>query len=319
MDINEVAKKILEGNEMILTTHQNPDGDGIGAVLALFLGLNKLNKDKMKLVRIVIEDPVPSFLRFLPAVEVIEKVEYVAENAKFDTVVSIDVANKERIGTPLKFLKEGVRLINIDHHVSNEKYGDINYVNDKASSASEIIFELLQAMNVDIDKMIAECIYCGLINDTGNFSYNNVGEKTFQIAALLKGTGIENEKISENLFANKSIARLKLLGYAIDNMVFDGERKFAYTFISREILDKYDARKEDTEGIVEAIRSYEACETALLLREDKKGSLKGSLRSKGKDVNKIAAVFGGGGHVKAAGFSSSLSYEEVINKIKENY
>lgn len=319
MEINELCKSILEGNNTLITTHLNPDGDGIGAAIALFLGLNKLNEDKSKIVRIAIDDPVPSFLKFLPAIEVVENVKYISEITKFDTVISVDVANKERIGGAVGFVKEGVRFINIDHHISNEKYGDINYVNDKASSVSEMVYEILEEMGVEIDEMIAENIYCGIINDTGNFSYNNVGDRTFEIAGKLKKTGINNEKISESLFSNKSMARLKLLGYAIDNMVIDAERKFVYTFISREILDEYNAKKEDTEGVVEALRSYEGCEVALLMREDKKDSIKGSFRSKGKDVNRLAGIFNGGGHIKASGFSSNKNYKEIVDMIIKNY
>lgn len=316
-NIKEIAKLIKDGKEVLLTTHLNPDGDGIGAVLALFLALNKVNTDRMKVVRIAIDDPVPTFLKFFPSVEAIEDIKYVYEKTKFDTVVSIDVANKDRVGGALKFVKEGVKFINIDHHLSNELYGEYNYVDNQASSASEIVFELIKELEIEIDSAIAQCIYCGIINDTGNFTYNNTRARTFEIAAELKNTGIDNEKISENLFSNKALPRIKLLGYALENMVFIEAKKLAYAVITKEVLDKYKGSKEDTEGIVEELRSYSKCDFSLLLREDRPGYFKGSLRSKGLDVNSIAGRFGGGGHLKAAGFSAEMDVETIIKKVLE--
>ncbi|BDU50980.1 DHH family phosphoesterase [Haliovirga abyssi] len=315
--MESIIKKLKESKRILITTHVNPDGDGIGAGLALALALNKINSNEDKMVRFIIQDDVPSFLRFLPHSVLIEKVENVELKYDFDCIVVVDVANKERIGTVVKYINENSIVINIDHHTSNEMFGELNYLDAKASSVAEIIFNLITKLEIAIDKDMGEAIYCGIINDTGNFSYNNVSVDTFNIAAKLKAIGVDNEKVTENLYANKSEARLKILGLALNNMEYFEKEKLSFFYLSNKVLKEYNAKSEDTEGIVESLRSFEKCEIALFLKEEEDGKIKGSFRSKGKDVNKLAAIFDGGGHVKAAGFKTSLDKEEILKRVLE--
>lgn len=313
--MEEVIKKIKESKKILITTHENPDGDGIGAGLALFLAINDINKDGEKTIRFIIQDPVPEFLKFLGHSLVIEESKNVDSDYKFDLVICVDSADVERIGDVKKYIRDDNFVINLDHHVSNTKYGDINIVRSDLSSASELIYLLIEKIGIKLDKDMAESVYCGIVNDTGNFSYNNVSEKTFEISAKLKRVGIDNEKISASLFSNKSEARLKILGKALFEMEFNEEKKLAYFFLEKAYMDSLNAKREDAEGVVEALRSYEKAEVSLFLREETDGKLKGSLRSKEKDVNEIAAIFGGGGHIKAAGFKTELSKEEIVQLV----
>ncbi len=318
----KILEKFDTAKNILITSHENPDGDAVGTSLALLLALNKLNfkyeLEKRKIIRLVLQDEIPSFLKFLEHNFLVEKYDNIDKNVKFDLVIAVDSAELERIGKVKELIGKESFLINIDHHISNKGYGDINVVDFEKSSTAEIIYEIIKEMEVEIDKDIGEAIYCGIINDTGNFSYSNVTEKTFLIAAELKKLGIDNEKAAENLFYKKSKSRLKALGIALENMQFYEEKKLNFFFLSDEEMKKYGIKKEDTEGIVEALRSFSECDTALFLREENDGFskiIKGSFRSKESDVNVLAAMFGGGGHKKAAGFKTVKTKEEILEMV----
>ena len=230
--------------------------------------------------------------------------------------ISVDGATDDRLGKAKELLKNRF-VINIDHHISITLYGKLNYV-EEISSTSELIYKFLNFCEIDIDINMAEALYTGLVNDTGNFSHDNVTEKTFEMAAELKRIGASNSKVVREFFNTKSLPAIKLLGIAMYEMEYNENKKLAYYFMSKETLDKYNGRKEDTEGIVEKLISFKEAEVSLFLREDKIGVIKGSMRSKHDiDVNEIASIFGGGGHRKAAGFTSELPAEEIIKKVLE--
>ena len=314
--LKDIAEIIKESKRIMITTHINPDGDGIEAGLALMLALNKINSDKEMTVRFAIDDSIPSYIEYIDASCLIEKTEFVKSKYDFDLLISVDAASEARIGNSIKFLSENTKFINIDHHVSNTKFAQINYIDTSAASSAEIIYSLITIMGIEIDKIIGEPIYAGIINDTGNFSHNNVTESNFLIAANLRKIGVDTEKATKNMFYTKKISALKITGEVLSTMIFDTETKLSIGIATKEMLKKCQADKSDTEGIVDILRSLDTAETALFLREDAPGIFKGSLRSNGPDVNKIAGIFGGGGHIRAAGFTTEKSSTEIITVIK---
>lgn len=307
----EIKNKILEGNNIVVISHVNPDGDAIGAGLALTLGLRKMGKS----VRFVLQDNYPDNTKFLREIEIVEQ--YVEDKEySFDLAICVDGATDNRLGDTKALLKDRF-VINFDHHISNTLYGNMNYV-EEISSTSEIIYQFLKFCGIEIDIDMGEALYTGLVNDTGNFSHDNVSEKTFEMAADLKKIGVSNSKVVREFFNTKSLASIKLLGIAMHEMEYIEDKKLAYYFMSKETLEKYNGRKEDTEGIVEKLLALKEAEVSVFLREDKVGVIKGSMRSKYDiDVNSIASLFGGGGHRKAAGFTSELSSDRIIEVILE--
>lgn len=308
----DIKNKIQESKNIVVTAHVNPDGDAIGAGLALTLGLKKIGKS----VRFVLQDNPPSNVGFLKKISLAEVYD---ENGIYDNdlTISVDCATLERLGNTKKLLENRVS-INIDHHISNTLFADINYV-ENISSTSEIIYSFLRFLEVEIDIDMGECLYTGLVNDTGNFQHDNVTEKTFQMAGYLKSIGVNNSKVVREFFNTRSFSAIKLIGKAMYEMKFNKEKKLAYYFMSKESLEEFQGKKEDTEGIVEKLLSLKDAEVSLFLREDKKGVIKGSMRSKHDiDVNKIAGLFNGGGHIKAAGFTSELPSEEIIDIVLNN-
>lgn len=319
--MEKILEEFNKANRILVTGHVNPDGDCVGAGLALTLGLNKLNnkveKEFKKTIRFVLQDSPPKTTDFLEHFPIIEKYENVQTKYKFDLAFVIDSGAYDRIGDVVNFIGEETRIINIDHHVSNNSYGYINYVNTNISSTAELVYDILKELGVEFDIDMGESVYTGLVNDTGNFSYTNVSPKTFRIAADLRELGVNNEKIVREFYDKKSFARLKMLGYAMSNFTFYEDKKLCFVYIPYKAFEENNAKKEDTEGVVEALRSYEKTEVALFLREEKNGLIKGSMRSNGTDVNKIACLFGGGGHIKAAGFTSDKKYDVILKEVLE--
>ena len=309
----KIKERIMESRNILITSHVNPDGDAIGSGLALMKGIEKLNKNCN--VRFVLQDKTPDRIKFLK-LEKRAEIYNPQEKYIFDLAVCVDSATLERTGT-VKELIENCEKINIDHHISNPCYGQLNYVED-ISSTSEVVYKFLKFTETEIDIDMAEALYTGLVNDTGNFKHSNATEKTFQMAGDLVSIGVNNSKVVREFLNTKSMAAIKLLGQAMYEMKFDEEKKLVYFFLSYEDMQKVNERKEDTEEIVETLVSYEKAEVSLFLREDKPGVIKGSIRSKyDVNVNEIASIFGGGGHIKASGFTSTLPHEEIIKKVLE--
>jgi phosphoesterase RecJ-like protein len=303
----EIKDKIYgEEGKIVVTSHVNPDGDAIGAGLALTLALEKIGKS----VRFVLQDKYPDNVKFLNQ---IEKAEVYDENTQYNPnlIICVDSATADRVGDTQKLFKDNF-IINLDHHISNPAYGDMNYIVN-ISSTSELIFNFLKFCEIELDVDMAEALYTGLVNDTGNFSHDNTTFHTFEMATELKKIGANSSKVVREFFNTKSLPAIKLLGKAMYEMEYDSDKKLVYHFISQEDLQKYNGKKEDTEGIVEKLISFKDAEVSLFLREDKPGVIKGSMRSKHDvDVNRIASIFGGGGHIKAAGFTSELPHTEII-------
>lgn len=311
-----ILKKIEESKNIIISSHINPDGDAIGSGLSLFLALKDNYKNKN--IRFILEDDVPSNMNFLEGAKLIEKFEDSMKNIPCDLFITVDSATFERIGKT-GLLKKNAFSINIDHHhLSNPMYGDINIVKE-ASSTSEIIFFVLRdILNIKIDKKVAEAIYTGIITDTGNFKYESTTKETFYVGGELIEKGIDRIKISDAIYKNKSLGAMKILGKSLSEMKVIPEKKLVYFFLKKEFAEKENIKKYETDGIVENLLEYKDCDVSVFLREIENNKIKGSMRSKNSaDVNEIASIFGGGGHKRAAGFTSDLTEEEIIKKICE--
>lgn len=309
---NEIKDKIYgEKGKIVVISHINPDGDAIGSGLALTLALEKIGKS----VRFILQDRYPDNVKFLNKIDKVEVYEE-GEDYSPNLIICVDGATAERLGTP-KNLFQNSFVINLDHHISNTLYGDMNYV-EEISSTSELIYKFLKFCEIDIDIDMAEALYTGLVNDTGNFAHDNITYKTFEMAGELKKVGADSSKIVREFFNTKSLPAIKLLGKSLYEMGYNPEKKLVYHFISNEDLKKFEGKKEDTEGIVEKLISFKEAEVSLFLREDSPGVIKGSMRSKHDiDVNRIANIFGGGGHRKAAGFTSNQTPEEIVKIVLE--
>ncbi|WP_064579746.1 DHH family phosphoesterase [Streptobacillus moniliformis] len=300
----EIKEKIDKYDNIILSAHVNPDGDAFGALFAFKFMIEKYNKNKK--VDIVIQYELPRFIYKFDESKYIKN--DIDENVEL--VIMLDTANIDRAAINKEVFNLAKETINIDHHISNSKYLNINYVED-ISSTCELLYKFLDVFNIELDEKIAKFMYLGIINDTGNFRHSNVTENTFDVVSKLMKVGVDNREITNILFS-KSREKVKVFGKTLVEYKYYEDLKFAFFYISQNDMKNMSISEEDTDGISELLLSIEDVDIALFVREDKEAKLKGSFRSKNIDVNKLASRFNGGGHVLAAGFRFSGKLEEIL-------
>ena len=322
MEIKDIAKIILESNKIGIAFHTAPDGDAIGSTLGLLGALKQLNKD----VYVISREIVPDNLSFLPLAGVIDGSENEPTYGT-DLVIVLDCGNADRICADLEDY-EGT-IINIDHHISNDKYGAINYVEEKSAATAEIIFSLVEALGLSFasktDSIIrvGTCLYTGILTDTGSFRHSNVTERTHLIVSKLIAAGVNNNKIHSSLYENRPYQKVKLIGAALSNLELLLKQKVAYVELSMELLQTFNLGNVDTSDIISTALSIENVEVAVVVKGVDDG-VKGSLRSKADfDVRKVAEALSGGGHIKASGLklkgaSLSKAKEKILNEIAKS-
>ncbi len=313
--IELISETILESENIYIVSHVNPDGDNLGSCLSLALALKKIKKE----VFILKVDETPLDFLFLPGIDMIRDYK---DGEDIDLLIALDSSDLGRLGKNKKLLDIANTTINIDHHISNTNFADINLVDSKASASGELIYDILRQMDIDIDKDIATCIYTAISTDTGSFKYDNTSSKTHKITAKLIEYGADIKSVNINIYQNKSLARTKLLIKALNNMNMYFDNQVAIVKVSKNMLEKTGSTMEDTEGIVEFIRDIGPVEIAILIKENKDDEVKVSMRSKRfVDVAKITEAFNGGGHKMAAGCTIKKPIDQaeklLINEIKK--
>jgi bifunctional oligoribonuclease and PAP phosphatase NrnA len=311
--IEQVVAELRSRERFLLTAHEGPDGDALGSLLGMHHLLGALGKDSVMFMAAK-EFPLPIEYRFLPLEEVFH--EPPADMAD-RTVVFLDCGNIDRM--PVEFLSEGDNFrINIDHHHDNTLFGDVNLVETTASSTAEIVYELAIALGVTITPEIASALYVGLITDTGKFMYENTNARTHRIAADLIDAGVAVDETYRRLYEHVPIEKLQLLSRALEGIRrYCGERLIV-SYITDADYEASGAGAEMTEGIIDHLRSIEGSKVAALIRDQGdrgRAARKVSLRSSGGeiDVSAMARVHGGGGHKRAAGFSTDLELDQLVS------
>lgn len=316
-ELETIVGLIRGAGRVLISSHENPDGDAIGSMLALGLGIEQLGKE----VVYYNKDGVPELLRFLPRSERIGKSINEIEGT-FDLVFALDCTGTNRAGEDFEgFIKSGRcgKVVIMDHHQTNNSSADFHLLDPRSSSTGMIVYSVLKRLPVKIDRDIAENVYTTIIGDTGSFRYSNTNPDTFRVAAELVEHGADPAGISEALFESEPLRKLKLIGLVLPTLEVSEDKKIASVYVDKSMFSQAEACREDTEGIVNIPRSIKGVEVAMLFREEggRDGSLwKVSFRSKGEvDVARIAEGFGGGGHKKAAGCTLSGNLDEVKKRI----
>lgn len=287
---------IKESSMIGITYHTSPDGDALGSALALYKALNKLNKK----VYIISKDVIPYAFSYLKASDIVSG-ECVKVLDNTDCLIALDCGNTERLSGELDLDNRTYKVINIDHHLSNDNYGDINYVDTSAAATAEIVYELIKNMNVEIDSDMAKCIYTALVTDTGSFRHSGTSNRTHKIAGEIIDTGIDFSSIHREIFDNKPVEKLKLYGKVFETLNMHHDNKICFMELTMEMLTSLGLEDGDTSDIISFGTQIDTVEVAALFKEGTEGT-KVSLRSKRDlDVRKVAEVFGGGGHTKASG------------------
>jgi len=321
MNFNTIKQEILKSKRIGLSFHTSPDGDAVGSILSLLNALRYLGKDCYVISRDVISDNF-SFLSLSNEINgnILEP------KMNTDLVIVLDCGNFERISANLS--NYDGKIINIDHHISNENYGYINYVDAKASATCEITYLLIKELGInfneksDTEIAIGNAVYTGILTDTGSFRHSNVTSRTHNIASELIENGVDNSKIHSNLFDNKPCNKVKLMGSVLSNIELFLDNKVAVLQIPKGMLEDFNLPNTDTSDLSSVGLGIKGVEVSILLKEVEEG-VKGSLRSKNNvDVRKVAEVYGGGGHIKAAGIMQKgvnliEAKENLLKTLKE--
>jgi phosphoesterase RecJ-like protein len=310
--LERAANEIRQRDRFLLTAHEGPDGDALGSLLGMHHLLTRLGKDSVMFLAAK-EFPLPIEYRFLPLEEVFHEP---PADLQDRTIVFLDCGNVDRM--PVDFLTDGENFrINIDHHHDNTQFGDVNLVEVDASCTAEIVYELAVLLGVELSAEMASALYVGMVTDTGKFMYDNCNARTHRIAAELIEAGVVVDETYRRLYEHVPIEKLRLLSRALDGIQRHCDGTLVLAYITLADYEASGAGEEMTEGIIDHLRSVEGAQVAALIRDlgDRgRAARKISLRSSGGevDVSAIARLHGGGGHKRAAGFSTNLELDELV-------
>lgn len=314
-----IVDQLIKSRNVLVASHMNPDGDAIGALLATGMALKAMNKQ----VRMYNESVIPAVYRFLPHVSAIEQ--WIDDVTSFDTVVILDCGTIERVGIVTDHLKALPMIINIDHHVTNTRFGHLQWVDENACATAEMIYQMIKALPVTIDCAMATSIYTGILTDTGSFRFSNTNQSAFAVCAEMIARGANPYEVAKHVYGTYSLGRIKLLNLALDSLEISPNGKLSIMTLTQDMLKETRTQAEDIDGIINYARRIEDVEVAALIHELKANGRRPSdgsvdfhvsLRSDGMvDVSRIAARFGGGGHAGAAGFSARMPLAELKKQI----
>ena len=300
------AAAIREAHSLVFACHVNPDGDALGSILGLALGLAPLGQS----LTLLSQDGVPDIYKFLPESN---RVQQTTDIPAFDLAVVLDSGDLSRVGSHVQpLIARARRVIDVDHHVLAGAFGDIRVLHAQAASTSEIVYALLEALGLPITPEVATCLFTGVITDTGSFRFQNVTPNTFLVAAALLNAGAPPARISENVFENRTFAATKLLGHALSSLTQTPDGRIIWARITAQDFAALGATDEDTEGVVNYVRGVRGADVGVLFREMADGKIRASLRSREfVNVAEIAQQFGGGGHRMAAGCTLRLALPDA--------
>lgn len=294
--VDRIVEAIKASETICVVGHVRPDGDCIGSQLGLTLALLNIGKS----VCCWNQDPLPAKLAFLDPKKLIQPPE---KGRKFDTVIATDCASLERLGTTADCITERKIFINIDHHASNTRYGDINWIAGREPSTGELIFRLLKVANWPITPAISDCLFTAVSTDTGSFQYPTTRPATYHVAGELVKRGANLEKICDEVYQSYPLARVRLLRHVYNKFRLTHDNQIAYFWLKKADYTRTGSDPSDSEGLIDHIRAIDPVILACVFEEIEPDVTRISLRSKSPkvDVNKIAQLFGGGGHSAAAG------------------
>ena len=309
--LTEIADVIRAKQRFVVISHIRPDGDALGCTIAMGLCLRALGKD----VQMWNDDGCVERFYFLPGSNLVTPPP--AEPQEFDVAIMLDTAVKERGGRSMNAVKHADAWINLDHHVSNPRYADLNFIDTTSPATGQILFELFRAGNLPLTYEMADNLFVAISTDTGSFQYSNTTARTYEIGAELVRLGVNVGEISQRTYESHPRRRIELLKAMLNVLQFSSGDRVASFALPLSTVRELGTKPDDTEGLIDHIRAIEGVIVAAFFEELEGGLVRGSLRSKpgGVDVCEVAAQFGGGGHKLAAGLRTRGTLTEVQEKI----
>lgn len=311
---DEALNFMKAGEQFLVVSHVQPDGDAISSTSVVSWLLRKLGKSAV----LINESDLPARLDYLYHFDQIISYNKTELNQKFDAIICVDCADFRRIGDVVNLFVPGARLLNIDHHPTNNSFGDVNVIRAEAAATVEILFDLIEYAGFELDLDCATAIYTGLLTDTGGFRYSNTSPRVMEIASRLLALGVSGNRLADLLLEKMTMAKLKLLQIALHRLTFSENLEIGWLYIGKDDLRDTGAVREDLEGIVNYALNVDGVEVGILFKETDDGAVKASLRSAGKaDVAAIAQAFGGGGHIRASGCRLEGPLPDAIERLVE--
>lgn len=314
-DLGAIVEAIRGRERFLVTTHENPDGDALGSLLAAGLALRSMGK------RVVGSwgggEPlvVPPMYSFLPGLDLLcEPADFPADPP---LLVTFDTGSVDRLGTLAPNIDKAGAVIMIDHHASNTSFGTVNVLAPLAAATAEIVYYLLRGLGVPLDTDIAACLYTGLTTDTGSFKFAATSPEVHEIASALLRTGLRHDLISRQIWDTNRLPYITLLGELLRRTSFEPACGMIWTYVTSEDLASSGVLMEEIEGVIDVIRTADVAEIAVICKQETDGSQKVSMRSKGAvDVGAICVSLGGGGHLYAAGFTSFDDVPSTMQRVR---
>ncbi|MEK3882184.1 bifunctional oligoribonuclease/PAP phosphatase NrnA [Paenibacillus sp. PL2-23] len=312
--LDEALAFMKANASFLVVSHVQPDGDAISSTVVISWLLERLGKRAV----LINESELPSRLQYLVHFDRIHSYKRQRPEASFDAVIAVDCADNRRIGEVSLMFPEGIPLLNIDHHPTNNRFGTVNVIRPNAAATVEMLYDLIERAGLEPDLDCAVAIYTGLLTDTGGFRYSNTTPRVMEIAAKLLAAGVSGSELADQLLEKMTAAKLKLLQTSLARLTFSDDLKIGWLYIGKDDLKACGAVPEDLEGIVNYALNVDGVEVGILFKETSDGGVKASLRSAGKaDVAEIAQSFGGGGHVRASGCRLEGDLGEAIKRVVE--
>jgi len=317
--MEQIIQQLKNSQSVLVVSHVNPDGDAIGSLLAFGLVMDALDV-KATLYN---ESDIPAVYRFLPDVNRIQN--QISRIHPYDAAIVLDCSNLDRVGSATDIVTQIPMVINIDHHVTNTRFGVRQLIDDKACATAELVYRLVKKMALTITPAMATCIYTGIVTDTGSFRFSNTNAAAFEICNTLVRLGVDPYHIARHLYGTYSLGRIKLLNQALESIEISNNGRLSLMTLTRNMLKETGTHPEDADGLIHYARRIEDVKVAALIQEQLNGDQHPektkkyhvSLRSDGSiDVAMIASKFGGGGHPSAAGFSIDATLSKVKETIK---
>lgn len=314
MDYSKLNDIIKSSKNILIISHINPDGDTLGSMCGLYSAILDNYRKKCDMMSI---SKIPDVYSYLPYLNEVKNIDEYDKSREYDLVINVDVASLDRIMDAKILFDKAKFNVNIDHHKTNNAYGNLNFINPDASSTGEVLFGCFNQMGWNINLDTAICLYTAILTDTGSFRFDNTKPSTFEAAAKLVEIGVQPSDIYKKVYESDSKTLVMFQAHCISKAKFLEYDKIAYTIVYKKDMEKFSAGDDCMEGLTEKLRAIVTTRIAFVAKEMKNGGTKVSMRSKFADVAEICEVFGGGGHKFAAGCTIKAPVEEAARKILE--
>lgn len=305
---------VKDSKNILIISHVNPDGDTLGTMCALQLAIQKQYKKKAEML---ILSKLPKIYEFLPNINEAKTLDKFDRSREYDLVITVDVASLDRLIEAQVLFDKAKFSVNLDHHRTNNGFGNLSIIEPKASSTGEVLYKIIKNLRWQLDLDTAICIYTAILTDTGGFRFENTSAEVFRIAAELTEMGIVPQDLFRKCYESKSKSIMMFQNHCIKKAVFSPDDKIVYTIIYKKDIEKFSATDDATDGIAEALRAIVSTDVSFVVKEVDAKICKISMRSKKLDIAKVCSTFGGGGHKYAAGCTIKTSCEEAVKKLLE--